>query len=719
MSRSGLCATAIVLLVTIAVTIAAAQPPQPRPGTANAPPRAGTFTLRQAMDFAFPSELTAARHGARVAWVFDIRGVRNVWVADGPRFQPRQITQYTADDGGVIRSLRLTPNGRTAVYALGSSTNAKGQVADPASLVTRPHQDVWAVQLDGPLAGQPRDLGEMQCQGEGCEDIELSPNGRWAAWAARSEIWIAPVSGAQPARVLCYVRGHNIDPRWSPDGKAIAFASQRGDHGFIAVYRFGRQRLTYLAPSVDRDSLPRWSPRGRRIAFVRQPGLMLHAPILHWRPRPYQIWIANAATGRGHKIFSNGGRPEDTYPGWQFMPKDFLFTRLGIVMPSWRDGHMHLYLLNPASGAVRKLTPGDFDVKDVTLSADGRALFYSSNQNDVDRRHIWEVSLAGGPQRAITAGKTIEWTPVQTGDGRYLLCLGSSATVPAMPFVIGHGRRRMLAAGLIKNYPSAQMVNPKQVLFPSPDGLFTLHAQLFVPRGRRGRLPAVVFVHGGSMRQMMLGFNPMGYYHNAYAENEYLVNQGFVVLSVNYRTGIMYGFHFRYPAHAGPRGASEYQDVWAAGRYLRKLSYVNPHRIGIWGGSYGGFLTAMGLAKNSNLFAAGVDMHGVHVWRIHDPTASDLAAAKKLAWKSSPDAYISTWKSPVLLIQGDDDRNVCFCQTVDLVQRLREAHVPFQQLVFPDEVHVFLRWHTWMRAYRATARFLEQYLMPDGPPPPR
>lgn len=697
------------LLIALLVCLAAAQPPQP-----SSAPASGRFTLRQAMDFAYPSELTAARHGERVAWVFDIRGVRNIWVAEGPDFQPRQLTHYSSDDGGVINGLTLTPNGRTAVYAFGHDT-FQHQVPNPRSLVWNQQQDVWAVDVEGPLAGQPRKLGLMNCGGDNdCDDIQLSPDGRQAVWAARGEIWIAPVSGAEPARQLCYARGHNTDPRWSPNGRAIAFASERGDHGFIAIYRFGSQQLTYLQPSVDRDRLPRWSPDGSEIAFVRLPGLMLHAPVAQWRPTTWQIWLANARTGQGHTIFSSGSQPQDTYPGGQFMPGDFLFTRHGIVLPSWRDGHMHIYLLSPQSAALRKLTPGDFDVKSIRLTPDGDALLYSSNQNDVDRRHIWEVSLLGGPQHAITSGQSLEWTPVETGDGRYMLCLGSSGTVPAMPFVIGHGQRRMLAGWLIKNYPSAEMVTPRQVLFRSPDGLFELHGQLFVPRGRAGRMPALIFVHGGSMRQMMLGFHPMLYYHNAYAEDEYLVNQGFVVLSVNYRSGIMYGFHFRYPAHYGRRGASEYQDVLAGARYLQSLPDVDAQKIGIWGGSWGGFLTAMALARNSDIFKAGVDMSGVHVWRLHDPTASDLKVAKALAWKSSPDAYVSTWKSPVLLIQGDDDPEVCFCLMVDLVQRLRAAHVPFQQIVFPDEMHGFLMWHTWMRAYAATARFLEHYLMRQG-----
>jgi dipeptidyl aminopeptidase/acylaminoacyl peptidase len=207
---------------------------------------------------------------------------------------------------------------------------------------------------------------------------------------------------------------------------------------------------------------------------------------------------------------------------------------------------------------------------------------------------------------------------------------------------------------------------------------------------------------------MVLGFHYMDYYHNAYAMNQYLASRGYVVLSVNYRTGIMYGRHFREPADGGWRGAAEYKDIVAAGRYLQSLPNIDPKRIGLWGGSYGGYLTAMGLSHNSDLFVAGVDLHGVHDWTKQDEfpkDATDYDAAMKLAFQSSPDAAISTWTSPVLLIQGDDDRNVPFSQTVDLLQRLRAQKVHVEQLIFPDEVHGFLLWKSWVRAYEATAEF--------------
>jgi dipeptidyl aminopeptidase/acylaminoacyl peptidase len=288
-----------------------------------------------------------------------------------------------------------------------------------------------------------------------------------------------------------------------------------------------------------------------------------------------------------------------------------------------------------------------------------------------------------------------------------------------MPYQLTANGREMIAKQALGEFPSSSLVTPKQVIFKSEDGL-TVHGQLFLPRNASGKVPGLVFMHGGPIRQMMLGFHYMDYYHNAYAMNEYLASRGYAVLSVNYRLGVMYGRAFREPPNTVWRGAAEYKDVVAAARYLQSLPEVDADKIGLWGGSYGGFLTAMGLAKNSDLFKTGVDFHGVHDWSVfltERPYFGSVAtkppdedAAVKLAWESSPDAYVNTWKSPVLLIHGDDDRNVPFSQTVDLVQRLRAQHVPFEQLIIPDEIHGFLMWKSWIRAYGATAQFFDRTL---------
>ena len=136
----------------------------------------------------------------------------------------------------------------------------------------------------------------------------------------------------------------------------------------------------------------------------------------------------------------------------------------------------------------------------------------------------------------------------------------------------------------------------------------------------------------------------------------------------------------------------------------------------------------MGLARNSDIFKAGVDFHGVHDWAIFLPMwtdeaearnadiAPDIKEARELAFKSSPVASVATWRSPVLFIHGDDDRNVPFQQTTDLVEKLRPNNVAFEELIFPDEIHDLLRWSDWVRSYKATADFLDRKLAAPSQP---
>ena len=674
---------------------------------------AASFTLEQVLSSPFPSGLVAAARAPRIAWVFDAKGAHNVWIADGPSFTARPVTHYSGDTGVPIASVRLTPDGRSVVYVRGSETNEAGRVAAPTNDLTPRKQMVYAMDVDGE---SPRALGEMGCDEEGCEDVEISPDGQFAVWAARKQLWIAPISGATPAHQLTDLPGSSSSPQWSPDGHHIAFVSDRGDHSFVGIYEFGYDSVRYLAPSVDRDGSPRWSPDGKQIAFLRIPGLMQKVPLIPVKPVPWSIWVGDAAAGSGHPVWQSGPELVDSFPQLTADTSFCFPANDRLVYASEQDGWNHIYSIAVSGGAPVLLTPGNFDVEDVTLSSDKKSVIYSSNQDDVDRRHLWRVALPDGRPQALTHGETIEWSPVETGQGNYLACLGSTATSPAMPYrVTAQGREMIAATALPADFPSAQLVVPKQVIFTSEDGM-QIHGQLFLPAGRAQPGPALIFSHGGPIRQMMLGFHYMDYYHNAYAMNQYLTSQGYIVLSVNYRLGVMYGRAFREPANASWRGGAEYKDIVAAAKYLQTLPTVDWRRIGLWGGSYGGYLTAMGLARNSDLFAAGVDFHGVHDWSVdrilgaNNLSAPDVEAAKKLAYESSPNSSVQLWKSPVLLIQGDDDRNVPFSQTVDLVQRLRENHVPLEVLVFPDEVHGFLMFKTWLKAYGATTDFFDRYL---------
>jgi dipeptidyl aminopeptidase/acylaminoacyl peptidase len=278
----------------------------------------------------------------------------------------------------------------------------------------------------------------------------------------------------------------------------------------------------------------------------------------------------------------------------------------------------------------------------------------------------------------------------------------------------------LVSNALPKDFPSS-LVTPESLVLPLRAGV-AAHAQLFLPAGASAatRHPAVVFMHGGPVRQMLAGWHYMDYYSNAYGLNQYLASKGYVVLALNYRSGIGYGLNYREAEHYGATGATEYNDLLSAAAYLRARADVDASRIGLWGGSYGGYMTALGLARNSDLFAAGVDLHGVHDWHnwslgersgrdfyALDVSSDDLATA--LA--ASPINAVSTWRSPVLLIHGDDDRNVAFSETMRLVEALNRLGVDHEELIFPDEIHGFLRHDSWLRAYHATTEFLDTKLL--------
>jgi len=368
------------------------------------------------------------------------------------------------------------------------------------------------------------------------------------------------------------------------------------------------------------------------------------------------------------------------------------------------------------------LSPGEFMVEHLSVSADGNSIYFDANtggeDTDKDRRHICQVSVDKADMKVLTPGKGIEWTAV-SAEGGYAYIGAGAQKAPQLMLSISSTARSLTESLIPAEFPTSALVEPKQVIFKSLDGL-TIHGQIFDNSNGTQKKPAIIFVHGGPPRQMLLGWHYSDYYANAYALNQYLANQGFVVLSVNYRLGIGYGYDFHNPKSAGQWGASEYLDIKAAGEWLAQQSFVDPKKIALYGGSYGGYLTALALARDSKLFVAGVDIHGVHDWAhqreipmelLTGPhKAPDADWATSLSYRSSPISSIDTWKSPVLFIHADDDRNVPFSQSIDLINRLQKKKVSMETMVIVDDTHHWMKFSNAIKVFQATADYLKAQL---------
>jgi dipeptidyl aminopeptidase/acylaminoacyl peptidase len=684
------------------------------------------FTMARVLHYPYASELVAADHADIIAWVRNIEGVRNIWIARGPAFVAAQMTRYIEDDGQEFTQLAFTPDATGVIYVRGGDHDANwpaegGLAPDPSSSTEQPLTEIWNVSLKG---GAPVKVAEGDAPA-------ISARGQ-LAYIKNDQAWSAALDGEGKPERLFFDRGKIRELRWSPDGSRLAFVSDRGDHSFIGVFSSKDRPLSYLTPSTGRDHSPRWSPDGKQIAFVRRPGDGgAPEPILTQIPHAWSIWTANTDNGAGKSIWNSPDTLAGSYPDVENEANLHWMAGDRLVFMAYLDDWPHLYSIAATGGAPMLLTPGPYMVEHVGESADHRFIIYDANAGkttgDADRRHVFRVPVDHATAVELTSGDTLEWAPVGTFGGHVAFVAAGVQHPPSIGMVGADGGYHAVSGDqeLPPDFPIEQMVTPRPVSFKAADGTI-VHGQLFqaariVGAKPQPAIPGIIFLHGGPPRQMLLGWHYMSYYSNAYAVNQYLAAHGFVVLAVNYRLGIGYGRAFHQPDRAGPQGAAEYQDVVAGARFLQSLPGVDAQRIGIWGGSYGGYLTALALARNSDIFKVGVDLHGVHDWSSLPDLGfnkfamryekGDRDDAMRIAWESSPDSSLDAWKSPVLLIQGDDDRNVPFQQTIDLARRLSARKVHYEELVLPNEIHGFLRHSAWLRADEATADFLTNNLI--------
>ncbi len=738
-------------------------------------PAQGKPTIAQFLSPAYPTDLVTAKRADRIAWIAYDRGMRNVYTAAAPDFTPVRLTSFFKDDGIEIPTVSLSDDGSTVLFVRGTASNRQGWIANPSHNPDGGDYATWAVKTSGGPAWRVAGGDGFVPSPDGRWAIAAKDGQIYRVSLVTGGRKTAMDTGGVP---FIKVWGSNGSPQWSPDGSKIAFVSLRLNHSLIGIYDGTTRTVDYIAPSFDCDGSPMWFPDGKRLFFSRRPGVPFGrhtqqgdggigfpAGAAAVPPSASSKAIVDLESGCGGGRGGGAGRggagrgaaassnPLLTVPGlfsaafsggytqsfmiadvstrtahevWHNQPGDALFATIGnmrlagdhIVFPvqvprdEW-DRFYSVSLTAAGNPAPVRLTTTDGLIEGSAISGDGHTFLYYTNATDIERRHVWAVPVAGGTPQQVTVGHNAETDPTPLSSGKRLAYFSYGAAQPPAVTVMSreNGVARVIFPTLPKDFPTAAHVTPDIVITKAADGM-EVHNQVFVPKDLKPgeRRPALVFVQGGPPRQMLPTYHYMHAYTLMYAFNQWLADQGYVVISVNFRMGTGYGKSFTNAPGTFVNGNAEYQDVVAGAKYLQSRPDVDPTRIGIYGQSYGGLLTAQALARNSDIFVAGADLAGLHLY-------TNTITDSSLAYRSSPIAAINTWKSPVFLWQGDDDRNLDASQTIGLIPLLRARNIYFELLVVPDDMHEAALHRRLLDMYEHTADFLHRFVWEKQTPP--
>ncbi len=358
-----------------------------------------------------------------------------MWIAASPDFAGKQLTTFVGDDGQDITSLTWSPDGKALLFVRGGGPNRQGEIPNPALTPDAAEQAIWALDI---ASGAARKLMTGSSPA-------ISVNGD-VAYLTRGQVWSTTLDPAAKPAQLFSIRGQPRDLKWSPDGTRLAFVSARGDHSFIGWYDRTAKAIRYLDPSVDLDGNPTWSPDGSRIVFTRTPAtgeIFMFAP--RREAQPWSIRVADVATSKANEIWKAQAGPGSVFQGVTAGAQLQWADDDRIVFPWEKDGWIHLYSVAARGGTAKLLTPGGFEVEHVALTPNRRRIVYSSNQDDIDRRHLWSVAVAGGAPTPLTRGPSSEWMPSPIDDSSVAF-LRSDGRMPAHAAILTGTTQRALAS---------------------------------------------------------------------------------------------------------------------------------------------------------------------------------------------------------------------------------------------------------------------------------
>ncbi|PYX17512.1 MAG: hypothetical protein DMG84_03455 [Acidobacteria bacterium] len=586
-----------------------------------------------------------------------------------------------------------------------------------------------------------------------------SPDGKTIAFISningRNNLWLVPAEGGWPTQ-LTVSDQRQTAPAWSPDGKWIAYMSDYdGDEQwdiFLVSPSTGQVVNLTNTREIAEES-PTWSPDGRYLAYMVKPktssvfeidvydtlmretrhltsgtakNKMNVSPIWSrdgkWIVYTQQqakgtdsnIFVAEVANGKSTLLTPHQG--EQLYAANDFSPDG----KQVLITANAANGYDNVALLDIASTKISWLTQDKWEISGGNFSSDSKSITWTANVDG--NTDIYLHDIASGKTTSLPLPKGVNQVggaeSAFTRDGSRLLYYHNGPNAPNDVWIysLADDKTRQITHALVAGVRAQDMVEPFLVHYPSRDGKWTISALVYVPYNlpRQAVSPAIVYVHGGPTSQTVNSFSRI---------IQYMVNQGYIVIAPNYRGSTGYGKEFQ-QANLFDMGGGDLQDVLAAADWIKQTGYVDPKKLILMGGSYGGYMTMMGVTKAPDVWAAGVPIVPFVNWfteiENEDPVLqqSDLATMgdpvknKALFEDRSPIYFIDRVKAPLLLLAGGHDPRCPKTEAQQVVDAIKKRGGVVEYKVYENEGHGFARVENQIDAYKRVAEFLKAHVPP-------
>jgi dipeptidyl aminopeptidase/acylaminoacyl peptidase len=618
---------------------------------------------------------------------------------------PKQIT--SKPDARVEKNLSIEKLYMTRQVG-GATWSPDGKtVAFVSNLSGR--NNIWTVAAEG---GWPM---QLTVSNERQTSPAWSPDGKWIAYMSDydgDEQWDIFLVSPKTGQVVNLTNTREIaeeSPTWSHDGRYLAYIVKPKTSSVfeIDVYDTVMRDVKHLTSGTSKDRMnvaPIWSADGAFIVYTQEQA----------KGTDSNVFVVDLASAQSTLLTPHDG--ERLYSANDVSPdgKSVLMTS------NAAEGYENVGLLDLASKKIRWLTQDKWEISGEKFSPDGKFLTYTANVDG--NTDIYFYDVAAGKAHSLPLAKGVNQvagrpSPFAPDHSRLLYNhMGPTAPGDLWVYTMADGKSRQLTHSLVGGVRSEDMVEPYPVHYPSKDGKWTISAFVYMPCNlpHNPEHPAIVYVHGGPTAQTMNTFNRFV---------QYMANQGYVVIAPNYRGSTGYGKDFQ-QANLFDMGGGDLQDVLAAADFIKQTGYVDPKKLILMGGSYGGYLTMMGVTKAPEVWAAGVPIVPFVNWfteiQNEDPvlqqsdlaTMGDLVKNKALYEDRSPINFVDRIKAPLYLLAGGNDPRCPKSEAQQVVDAIKKRGGVAEYKVYENEGHGFAKVENQIDAYKRVAEFLKAHVPP-------